>query len=1158
MRSPLAICLVLLCCATAQANDSIRLANNPSLSPDGALLTFDWNGDVWLVPTAGGTARALTQHPARDREPKFSPDGREIAFVSDRDGSNQIYVMPVDGGTPQRVTYNTAGHNLEGWSPDGGKLLVTGARDNYWNGRQASRFFLIDRQTRGPEQMLFDDYGQGASLSPDGRRLLFAREGTQWWRKGYFGSQAAQIWMYDLDAKKFTKVSTFDRGCTNAMWKPDGNGCYVVSAKDGMFNLYEHDMATNSEKQLTHFVDDSIVQPCISADGKTIVFRHLFDFYRYQPGTGSPPQKIAIKMGADRPIDPVERRMLTQANDVSFSGDGLEVAFIAGGDVWVMDTELREPRQVTNSVEEERDVAMSPDGQFIYFISDMYGECNIWRAERSDRQKYWWQNKEFKLRRLTQTSTNKANLKISPDGSKVAFNCERGDLCVMDSDGRNQRNIVKSFAQVEFDWSPDSKWLVYAADDNDFNRDIWIAPLDGSRAPYNVSRSPFNDTEPTWSPDGKIIAYVGRNTGEENDIHYVYLRAEDDQTTSRERTLEKALEKMNRGRRPRVTEDGEIGEQAPPQQQPRSTTVGSGSSVPSTTPNVQIDFDQLHERVHIIAIPDTTENHLFWSPDGKRLAFSASVEGRNGVHAVDFPDGLTPKTLTSATGTHAHWLRNGQVAWLSGGVPASFAVTPNAAAAAAVAAAAGGGGRPGGGGRGPRAGAAPTAAPEAADAAGTSYRFQALQQFDRAQRNAAVFDLAWKTMRDNYYDERLGNHDWDTVRMKYLDMASASPDTESLSTVVNLMLGELNGSHLGFYPNDNLPASLRRGGAAAGEPATRWNETTAHLGVRFDPSHTGPGLRVRDIIAKGPADKQKTRIKPGEIITAIDDQDVNPMMDLTRVLNVPPGHEFTLKVKAADGAERTVNIQPISYPVARQLLYRQWVDDNAKMVEKLSGGKLGYLHIDAMAMPSFYKFQEELYSIGAGKDGLVIDVRENGGGSTADHLLTALSQPVHAVTVPRGGGPGYPQDRKVYASWNKPIVCLCNQNSFSNAEIFSHAIKTLKRGHLVGVPTAGGVISTGAAQIMDVGMLRLPFRGWFNVNDGRDMELNGAIPDVVVWPEPTQMANGKDVQLEKAVSVLASDVAQWQARPQPRLIKASETEPRGKADRPLVREAGGE
>jgi tricorn protease len=202
---------------------------------------------------------------------------------------------------------------------------------------------------------------------------------------------------------------------------------------------------------------------------------------------------------------------------------------------------------------------------------------------------------------------------------------------------------------------------------------------------------------------------------------------------------------------------------------------------------------------------------------------------------------------------------------------------------------------------------------------------------------------------------------------------------------------------------------------------------------------------------------------------------------------------------------------------------------------------LGYLHISAMDDASFQKFQEELYHAGAGKDGLVIDVRENGGGSTTDHLLTALTQPRHAIAIPRGSKtPGYPQDRMIYATWSKPIVVLCNQNSYSNAEVFSHAIKTLKRGQLVGVQTAGGVISTGATGIMDVGTLRLPFRGWYVLSNGQDMELMGAKPDHIIWPQP---GDKTDRQLDKAVEVLKADVETWKKRPQPKLIKASERKP---------------
>jgi tricorn protease len=405
-------------------------------------------------------------------------------------------------------------------------------------------------------------------------------------------------------------------------------------------------------------------------------------------------------------------------------------------------------------------------------------------------------------------------------------------------------------------------------------------------------------------------------------------------------------------------------------------------------------------------------------------------------------------------------------------------------------------------------------------------------------------------------------------------MAAECPDDDGLATVVQMMLGELNGSHLGFTllrgsgrsteppggpdppatpappgaptppgtPTPTPTPTPRFGGrgGGGGDGGTTWEVTTAHLGVRFDPKHKGPGLLVRDVVPESPADDERSKIAAGETILSIDGIVVDPAMDLTRVLNGRQDRDIRLQVKSASGEEREVVLRPTSYTAIRARLYDKWVRDSRALVEKLSGGKLGYVHIQAMNQSSFYRFEEDLYAAGAGKDGLVIDVRNNGGGSTTDHLLTCLTQPVHAVTVSRGGAPGYPQDRKIYASWSKPIIVLCNQNSFSNAEIFSHAIKTLGRGKLVGVPTAGGVISTGATTIMDVGTLRLPTRGWYVLSTGEDMELNGAVPHYTVWPEPGQFAAGKDAQVEKAVEVLLADVKAWNDRPQPKLRKATE------------------
>jgi tricorn protease len=1095
---------LILAAPPGRAAQVIRLANRPALSPDGKTLAFDWDGDIWSVPTAGGLAHRLTNHPARDRQPSFAPDGKHLAFISERSGSPQVHVMTARGGSPRQLTHHTSGCTLQEWCPDGRRLLINAARDHFW--RRAERFFSVSAETRQAEQLLFDDYGQNGSLSPDGKRLLFTREGPPWWRKGYRGAQASQIWLYDFDEKAFRLVVAEETGCRWPLWKPDGKGFYYVSARDGSFNLWERPLDSGQGKQLTHFRDDAVVFPCISRDGSTLAFRHLFDLYCYHPGTNETPCKIDIQHDSDPIKDRVERRVLRQASEAAFTADGLEIAFCAGGDLWVMDTELREPRQVTATAEEEKNPIFSPDGRSLLFIADRDARSDIYRAVPSksgDKDRHWWQHGPLTIERLTEDGGVKKSLQFSPDGSHISYLCGVGDLWIADADGRNARKLAASWNELEYDWSPDGKWLVYAQSDSDFNRDIWIIPADGSRKPFNLSRHPYNDSNPVWSPDGRLIAFAGRRGLTEVDIHYVWLRAEDDEKSSHERALEKALEKINKVRK-----------------KPRSSGDSPAAAEKTETPQVVIDFEQIHRRIRRISIPQTTESGLFWSPDSRKLAFSAAIDGKRGTYTVDIVDDLKPKLLTAQTGTQPRWLKQGnQIVWLSSGLPASF--SPGAAKPAAAL---------------PPA-ASPTAAGGDTGGAG-GYRFQALQRVDLGQRNRAAFDLCWRTMRDRWYDERLGNRDWPSIRRKYSDMAAEAPDAEAFTTVVELMLGELNGSHLGFF----APGSRRfaRLAPQPEAPATKWTETTAHLGVRFQPNFQGPGLKIRDVLPDGPASKRMSRLREDEVILKIDDVAVDSAMDLTRVLNGPLPRDVRLRVRGKDGKERDVTLRPIGYEQAQPLLYQAWMDGNRRIVDNSAQGTLGYLHISAMDAVSFSKFEAQLYAVGAGKDGLIIDVRENGGGSTTDHLLTALTQPVHAITVQRGGEPGYPHDRKIYATWNKPIVVLCNQNSFSNAEIFSHAIKTLKRGQLVGVPTAGGVISTGAERIMDVGILRVPYRGWFVIGSGADMELNGAVPDHILWPQPGQMPHGEDVQLKKAIEVLQADVRAWKQRPQPPLRKSSE------------------
>ncbi|MFN3191642.1 MAG: S41 family peptidase [Aureliella sp.] len=1082
--------------ADAMASTTIRMPTDPSVSSDGSKIAFAWAGEIWTANIDGTRVQRLTNNDATESQPLFSPDDEQIAFISNRTGSSQVFVMNVDGTELRQVSFHSAGYTLSDWFPDGKSVLALGSRDHYH--RDSTRMIRLSVDQRAKEKILVDAMVEDAKLSPDGSKVLFTREGERWWRKGYEGERSAQVWMLDLETEEFAELLHEGVECMWPVWMPDGKGFYFTKGALSGFELWRYrfskrDDKPGKQKLVYGFEDDSIVYPSISKDGETLLFRHLFDLYTINPTESEPPQAIELRVQEDIALPQAEiRRELSSATDVAFSKDGLEIAMVVGGDVWVMDTTLREPKRITSTNGYEDEVVFGPEGDEIWFTSITDGKPDVWKASRKDEELYWWQNDEFELENVTDDALVESDLRFTPDGASLVYQQGRGNLAVLDLESGEKRTLIRGFSGIDFDISSDGQWLTYSQQDDDFNYEIWITKLDGSMEPVNVSRHPDNESSPKFSPDGRILAFTGRRVDREVDIYYVYLQDEFDQETRRQRKIDEALELMKKkrkdgaqtpkGGKPGTKKGGDSEEDDSSDQAVRDKESGEESEAEDEAAgSIAIDLKDIHERLRKISIPDSFESGLLFSPDSKKLAFSASIDGRRGWYTVEFPSELTPKFLTASTGRDPVWSKEaGGILCLRNGVPTKIETSGKSEA----------------------------------------YTFEVAQTLARAGWLAAGFDKAWLTMREVWYDTRYANKNWDAVRRKYAETAASMKDTSGLAEVIQLMLGELNGSHLGFYPS----------GVSRSSPRNGWVEETAHLGLRFDNDFNGPGLLVRDVIEGGPCDRVGSAVTAGDTILEIDGNVVDPDLDLTTILNGRMDRDITLKVKRTagegDGGSATdeITIRPISYSRARSLLYPHWLDRNRDAVDEASDGRLGYLHIRAMDMGSFYEFERQLYNVGYGKEGLVIDVRDNGGGSTTDLLLTALTQPRHAITVPRGGGQGYPHDRAVFASWHKPIIVLCNQNSYSNAEIFSHAIKTLGRGKVVGVQTAGGVVSTGSATINDVGRIRVPFRGWFLLNDGQDMERNGCKPDETIWPEPGELPAGVDRQLDRAVELLLSEV----------------------------------
>lgn len=1060
----------------------IQLGAQPDLSPDGKELCFSWNGYLWKVSSAGGEAERITNHLGDDSSPSFSPDGKSIAFVSSREGLRQAYLMPKDGGAPRRIGFMSEGYMIEGWYPDGKHLFVTAVRDNYGNYSRRPYKLPIARKA---EKEVFAAGVNLAVLSNAGDKVLFTREGEDLYRKGYRGARTSQIWLYEEDKKDFTELLKGTFAYRSPLWGKDGEDMFYVSDEEGTFNIWKMNLKSRKKTQLTKFKDDGVILPSISRNGEKIVFRRLFDFYILDTSSAES-RKLDIWYNEDPTLTQNLFVKDSKTVDMDVSSDGLEIVFTSGFDIWVMDKILKEPVRVTETSEIEREVYFSKDNQHIICIRDDGIKCSVIKIERVGK-KHWWQSSEFKETVILESKEKLQYLAISPKGKYLSYVKGIGDICIYDLKKKQESLFLKSWDRPTYVWSPDEKWISYAVEDDNFNNDVWLKKVDGSIPAYNVSMHPEYDGYPSFSPDGKYLAFACNRNDQGYEIAYVSLSKEVFDESTRDRMLKKALAEMKKRKtepEKEAPEKKDTEKKLSPEKEDTSekqkissktgekkpTTVTAKKTV-TKTKSMKVDLDELSQRVKIVKVPGD-DYSPFWSPDSSKLAFVNKSGSKTTVQYISLPGGTKPTLL------HSDYLK--PVKWLSSSSHLYCLVksVPSLLSAGKL----------------------------------TQYPFQISYKESRKKTNLNVFRNIWRTMRDRFYDSKLNNRDWDKVREKYEEAAVNAPDQVVFDRIIAMLLGELNASHMGYrsiykpYKADNS------------------HEITGHLGVKFDPSFSGPGLKILSIIEGSNASKNGSLLEAGETILTIDDEKCDISQDLTLLLNGSLKRDISLRVKSADGQERQVKIRPHSYSEIRSLLYEKRIDNRRKEIYKKSDNKMGYLHVSRMLWPEFNKFKEEVFKEGNGREGIIIDVRNNGGGFTADHLISVLTQPRHAITVPRNGHPGYPYSRQVYLNWNKPIVVLCNQNSYSNAEIFSHAIKSLKRGKLIGVPTAGGVISTGSVNILGKGTLRIPFRGWYLVDSGEDMEMNGAVPDIVIWPVPGELENGKDVQLEKAIEVLSEEI----------------------------------
>lgn len=1043
----------------------------PALSADGAEVAFVSGGDIWTVPLQGGQARLLVSHPANEQRPLYSPDGRRLAFVSTRTGNGDLYVLDFATGETRRVTHDDGFDQLDGWSRDGRWLYFSSSSRDISG---MNDLFRVGAEGGTPMQVSADRYTNEyqAAEAPDGT-LAFAARGissAQWWRRGSSHLDESEIWLLRPGAQgRYEQVTP--RGARESwpMWGPDGRTLFYVSDRGGAQNVWSRTPGAEP-RQLTRFRDGRVLWPSLSPDGRTLVFERGFRIWRLDTRSGEAAEVPVTLRGAPA-VPEAERRRLTDGfQELALSPDGRKVAFVVRGEVFAASAkDGGDAERVTETPGREAQVAWAPDSRRVVYTADRGGTVRLYLYD-------------FATRAETPLTRGRSDVspRFSPDGKWVSFVRDGRELRVVDpATGRERLLASGSFDRPPltsargYAWSPDSRWLGYlsALEGQPFTN-AHVVPVSGGDArPVSFLANVFAGTL-SWSPDG---AYLVLNTSQRTEDAQV-VRVDLVPRTPRFR--EDQFRDLFKEEPPRTVPAEERRETRPEAPEPpRAAPVATPEAAPARGGGrkpVEIVFEGIRRRLSPLPV-GLDVNAQTISPDGKTLLLVASAANQQNLYAYSLDElsrePAVARQLTSTPGPKrdAQFSPDGkEVYYLDGG---RIQVVPLES-------------------RQPR----PLAV-------------SAEMDVDFAREKGAVFDEAWTFMRNHFYDPAMHGVDWEAVRAEYAPQAAGARTPEELRRILSLMVGELNASHLGI----SAPSGSSR-------PAT------GRLGLRFDPGeHARSGrLKVTEVVPLGPA--ALAGIRPGEYLLAVDGTPLDARTSLDALLEHTIGKRVALTVASSPGgAPREVGVRPVNQATEKGLLYRDWVEQNRAYVARASGGRLGYVHMFDMSSASLDQLYLDLDAENHGRDGVVVDLRNNNGGFVNAYALDVFARRPYLTMTIRDLPPAPARTMLGQRALEAPTVLVVNQHSLSDAEDFTEGYRALGLGKVVGEPTSGWIIYTWNVQLVDGSTFRLP-RQKITTSDGTNMELNPRPVDIPVTRPVGESLAGRDSQLDAAVRELLGRV----------------------------------
>jgi Tol biopolymer transport system component/C-terminal processing protease CtpA/Prc len=1032
------------------------------------------------VPSAGGAAHILISNPATESRPVYSPDGKHLAFVSTRTGGGDIYLFTFATGDVRRITFDDAPEVLNGWSRDGHWLYFSTASHDIAGQNDIYRI-SVDGGT--PMPVCADRYANEffAAPSPDGQTIAITARGNaaaQWWRKGHSHLDESEIVLCKPGAPPtYTSVTDGQAKELWPMWNPDGKTLYYVSDRSGAENIWTKPLG-GAAHEVTHFREGRVLWPAISNDGRTIVFEREFGIWKLNVASGEA-VRVSVALRGAPAGQTAEHRSLTNGFDeLALSPDGKKVGFVAHGQVFAASAkDGGDAARVTNSSGAEDQIAWTPDSKQLVYVSDRDGTPHIFAYDFPTRT-------ETQLTRGPQPDTQP---QYSPDGKMLAFLRSAEQLIVFEV-ATKQEHVAASGhldrpplgSARPFMWSPDSKWLALMPVSDKSFRNVIVAPAAGGEAhPASFLANVFGDYV-TWSPDGTYILFNTTQRTEPVQIARIDLiprapRFREDQF--RDLFREETPRTMNPARPP----DGP----PPAATDTANRQAGSGAAPADAQKKVvkpvEIVWEGMRRRLSLFPV-GVAANSISISPDGKLLLMTASAAGQQNLYTYSLDelsrDPAVARQLTSTPGfkSEAQFSPDGkEVFYLQQGRIEAVSVDSRQTRALNV---------------------------------------TAELDVDFSKEKLEVFHQAWSYLHDNFFDEKMNGVDWNAEHVKYAPYIAASSTPDEMRRVISLMIGDLNSSHSGIAPG---------GGGAAGGAG---RSGTGRIGMSFDPvEYDRAGhLHITEITPLGPASLVKG-IKVGDYLVSVDGANIGAHTNLDELLANKSGRRVELGIASgADGAgKQMVPVQTIGRQAELELLYHAWVDQKRAYVEKVSNGRLGYVHMIDMSQQSLNQFYFDLDAENQGREGVVVDIRHNQGGFVNVYAIDVLARQNYFTMTPRGQASAPARTMLGQRSLGRPTVLVTDQHSLSDAEDFTEGYRTLGLGKVVGEPTAGWIIYTSNVNLIDGSSLRLPVTR-ITAHDGEQMEMHPRKVDIAVTRPVGESYGTHDSQLDAAVQELLRQI----------------------------------